>query len=218
MYKIILFDLDGTITDSGPGILNSIIYSLNKMGFSIPDDDTLNKFIGPPLIASYAKYCGMTDEQTHEALALYREYFVDKGMFENSVYEGIEDVFRSLKADGCRLVVATAKPDEFTKKILDYFNLTDYFDLIAAATMDEKRNTKDAVIGWALDQLNITEENKSEVVMVGDRSQDISGAKMHGLNTIGVLYGYGSEKELSEAGADHLAKRPEDILKYLKRG
>lgn len=213
MYKYILFDLDGTLTDPGLGITNAVMYALKKFNIEVPDRSELYKFIGPPLLESFEKYYGMTPEQSQMALQYYREYFKPYGLYENTVYDGIEEMLMALKSQGKMLILATSKPEPFAVEILRHFGLDKYFDFVAGATMDEKRVRKADVIAYALESCGITE--LSETIMIGDREHDALGAKEVGLQCIGVLYGYGDLEELEKAGANYIAKTPEDILKVL---
>ena len=213
MFKTILFDLDGTLTDPALGITNSVAYALSKWDITVSDRSELFKFIGPPLLDSFAEYYGFSDSQSRLALKYYREYFTDRGMFENRVYEGIPQLLSELKSRNKKLIVATSKPEEFAVRILQHFKLDGYFDFIGGASMDETRVKKADVIQYALDSCNIID--RSSVVMVGDRLHDINGAKLCGLPSIGVTYGYGSFDELKDAGADFIALSVEDILKYV---
>lgn len=213
-YSLILFDLDGTLTESHPGIVNSVVYALKHYGLPVPEYSELLKFVGPPLAKSFTEFAGMSEEQAKEAVFVYREYFSTKGLFENAPYEGIAEVLGRLKAAGKRLAVATSKPDVFSEKILRHFGLMDYFDFLAGAAMDEKsRLTKTEVIEYALENCGVTD--RSRVLMVGDRSHDILGAKAAGLDSAGVLYGYGSREELEEAGADYIFETVADLLKLI---
>lgn len=223
MYEVILFDLDGTLTDPGEGITNSVVYALKKYGIGVSDKTELYKFIGPPLHESFEVYYGFSKEQAKEAVEYYREYYRETGMFENVVYRGMEDTLQMLKDSGRRLAVATSKPEQFAKEILGHFHLAGYFDYVAGANMDGTRTKKDEVISYALDALSISGKDSGssqsfaypKVVMVGDREHDILGAAKVGLGSIGVLYGYGSREELTAAGALYLAKQPEDIYKFV---
>lgn len=216
LFKTVLFDLDGTITDPGIGITNSVAYSLRHYGINPPAREELYPFIGPPLKDSYMKYYGFSEEKATEAVEIYREYFRDKGIFENEVYEGVPEMLDTLRANGAYIILATSKPEEFAVRILKHFNLYDKFDFVCGNTMDEKRARKDLVIRYAIDSCNITD--LYHTVMVGDRCYDILGGKDNGLKTIGVLYGYGSREELAESGADYLAESPEDVLRLVKKG
>ena len=213
MYKTVLFDLDGTLTDPGLGITNSVMYALDKFHIKVEDRATLYKFIGPPLKDSYKKYYHLSDDETDRAVSYYREYFSDKGMFENKLYDGIVDVLKQIKDSGRKVVLATSKPEKFAIEILKHFGIYEFFDFTACATMDEIRSSKVDVIAYALEAGKITDLQSA--VMIGDREYDIFGAKEFGLSSIGVLYGYGSREELQNAGATYLAESVEDILKFL---
>ena len=213
MYKYLLFDLDGTLTDPALGITNSVIYALHKFDIEVSDRSALYKFIGPPLKESFKIYYGFSDGQSDLAVQYYREYFKKYGMFENKVYDGIQDLLLQLKSKGKSLIVATSKPEAFANKILQHFNLYDYFDFVAGATMNNSRNKKADIIQYALENCNISE--KSSAVMIGDREHDIIGAKENGLDSIGVLFGYGTYDELKEAGATFIADSPMEILNYV---
>ncbi len=209
MYDVILFDLDGTLTDSGPGITNSVAYSLKKYGIEVADREELYKFIGPPLKESFEKYYGFSAEESKKAVEYYREYYTDKGMFENSVYEGIEELLKEIRKAGKMAVVATSKPEIFARKILEHFGLAKYFSYIVGANMDETRTKKDEVISYVLESCDIPD--KSKVLMIGDREHDILGAKRNGLDSLGVLFGFGNREELKKAGADYIAETVKDI-------
>ena len=212
-YKYILFDLDGTITDSALGITNSVKYALNKLNAPIPPYETLCKFIGPPLLDGFRDFCGFDTEKAQAAVRLYREYYETTGLYENAVYDGIPEFLRALKEKGKTVILATSKPEKFARLILEHFNLIQYFDYAAGATIDETRNKKDAVIAYALKECNITD--KSLAVMVGDRHHDIFGAKQNGISCVGVLYGFGSLEELTAAGADYIAENIDELYKIL---
>ena len=212
MYNTILFDLDGTLTDPGMGITNSVAYALKKWNIEVKDRTELYKFIGPPLLDSFEKYYGFSPEECRQAVKYYREYFSTKGLFENEVYDGVVELLTELKKSGKKLVIATSKPDKFTIEILKHFDLYKYFDFVAGASMDETRTKKDEVIAYALENLGI--KDVSDVLMIGDREHDIFGAKAHGLDSMGVLYGYGDREELETAGATYIVKKVEDIGEF----
>ena len=199
MYKTILFDLDGTLTDPGLGITNAVAWSLRRLGRPVPPRAELNKFIGPPLLHSYQTYTGLTEAEARAAIPLYREYFVPTGMFENEVYPGIPELLAALRAASRQLVLATSKPEPFALRILEHFDLGRYFDFVAGSTLAETRTEKAEVIAWALEQLHITD--KAVAVMVGDRDYDVRGAEQNGLGCVGVSFGYGTRQELEAAGA-----------------
>ncbi len=202
-----LFDLDGTLTDPGLGITNSVMYALRKFGVEVPERSQLYPFIGPSLKDSFRSCYGFSDEQCELAVTYYREYFKKKGMFENEVYDGIHDLLTRLKASGRSLIVATSKPEVFAVDILRHFDLYKYFDFVAGATLNDVRNKKADIIRYALESCGIA---KSSAVMIGDRKHDMIGAKENGLDSIGVLYGYGNYDELKAAGATMLAAEPAD--------
>lgn len=212
-YHTFLFDLDGTITDSSLGITNSVIYALRKFGIEETDRTKLYKFIGPPLTDSFARFYGFDEKQCWDAIGYYREYYADKGIFENRVYDGFEDTVKALKEKGKKLVVATSKPEPFARKIIEYFGLAQYFDYVAGMELDGGRNTKAEVIEYALVTCRITD--KTDVLMVGDREHDVMGAKKNGLDCLGVTYGFGDRAELERAGADYIVESASDILDFM---
>jgi phosphoglycolate phosphatase len=211
-YAIILFDLDGTLTDSAEGIVNSVVYALERKGIPYKSKQDLRRFVGPPLQDSFRDYCGFSEEQAKEAVKIFREYFTEKGIYENSVYEGVPEMLELLRKAGCTLAVATSKPEAFAEQILERFNLAKYFSVIAGASMDG--TTKPIVIRQALQRLGV--ESSDPILMIGDREHDIFGAKEVGIASLGVLYGYGSEEELHKAGADYIAQTPLDIVSICK--
>ncbi len=208
-YDYILFDLDGTLTDPGLGITNSVMYALRKFNINVDNRADLYKFIGPPLKDSFQEFYRFTDDQSGLAVSYYREYFRKQGMLENKVYDGIPELLARLKENRKTLIVATSKPETFTLEILRHFRLYEYFDFVAGATMDDTRNKKADIIRYALKKCRIAD--KSSAVMIGDRKHDIIGAKENGLDSIGVLYGYGDEKELADAGATFIAASAAEI-------
>lgn len=211
-YDVVLFDLDGTLTEPAEGITNSLIYALKKFGIEVADRRELYKFIGPPLVDGFQEFYGFSPEKAMLATQYYREYFADKGLFENRVYEGVEDMLSTLKSAGKKLVLATSKPQPFAERILKKFNLYFFFDYVCGATMDEGRTHKDEVIAYILKEYPC---EKLRTVMVGDREHDVMGARMNGIDCIGVLYGYGSRQELEIAGATQIAEKVEDVLGFL---
>ena len=205
----IFFDLDGTLTDPGLGITNSVMYALERFGIAVADRRDLYAFIGPPLLDSFRRYCGFSDAEAREALRLYREYFSDRGIFENEVYPGVPALLQRLRDAGRRIVMATSKPEPYALQIAEHFGLAGAFDCIAGATMEETRTKKDEVIRYAMERCGVSDP--SRVLMVGDREQDVLGAAKCGVDCLGVLYGYGSREELSGAGARELAETVEDV-------
>ncbi|HEM3064761.1 TPA: HAD family hydrolase [Streptococcus suis] len=212
MYQTILFDLDGTLTDSGQGILNSVAYALEKMGIEEPDTANLNRFIGPPLYESFSRFYQLNPEDTQSAVDAFRVYFKEKGMFENQLYPGIIPLLEELRTAGKTLVIATSKPEIFAKQILEHFGIAHYFDVITGASLDSSRISKADVIGYAINQL---EAFPKHAVMIGDREHDIEGARMHQLPAIGVLYGYGNKQEFEKAGATMIVETVQDLKRVL---
>lgn len=203
-YNYLLFDLDGTITDSATGITRCVEYALNYFGIQVSDLHDLLPFIGPPLLDSFKEFYHFTDEQAVIATEKYRERYKDKGIYENELYPGIEELLVQARQNGKTVILATSKPEIFARRILDYFKLSDYFSFIAGSGLDGSLHTKTDVINYILQSNNITD--LSRVVMIGDRKHDIIGAKNAGIDSIGVLYGFGDYDELSEAGATHIVK------------
>lgn len=212
-YDPILFDLDGTLTDPGVGIRNSVAYALEKFGILVEHILDLNCFIGPPLQESFQRFYSFSKEQAEQAVVYYREYYQTRGMLENLVYGGIPEMLIQLKAHGKTLLVATSKPEVYARQILDHFVLTQYFDYIAGGNLDGTRCQKDEVIAYALEQCPPYASTKP--LMVGDRKHDIIGAKRIGIDSIGVLFGYGSTEELADAGAMKLIGTVEELTQIL---
>ncbi len=193
-YSTILFDLDGTLTDPVLGICRSIQYALGKAGRPVGPLEHYHKWIGPPLLRSFEVYANATPEEAQEMLRFYRERFSSVGLFENEVYPGIPALLSALKDRGARLAVATGKPTVYSRQILEHFDLMQYMDVVSGISLDKEPLDKCQVILHALHTLG--ETDKSRCVMVGDRAHDAIGAKMGGVDFIGVLYGYGSRDEL----------------------
>lgn len=212
-YKYILFDLDGTLTDPAVGITTCVAYALKKFGIEVEDISTLNHFIGPPLLDSFMADYGFSKEKAQTAIDYYRERFRVKGLYENEVYDGVPEMLEKLKNDGKKLILATSKPEPFAKEIMRHFGLDKYFDFVAGSNFDGTRTAKAEVIEYALESAGVTD--KSACIMVGDREHDIIGANKTGLDSIGVLYGYGSRKELESAGATFIAETVEDLTKLI---
>ena len=211
MYKYLLFDLDGTLTDSQEGITKSVSYALINLGVEDLPQDIKLRFIGPPLKDSFPKYCGFDEETTEKAIALYRERYSKVGKFENRPYEGIPELLKKLKDDNRVLVIASSKPAGFVEDILNKFDLRQYFDIISAADLSGKKCEKEDVIKEALEILNLKNGDK-DVVMIGDRHYDINGAKYFNLDSIGVNYGFAFDKnELKDAGATYVVDTVEEL-------
>lgn len=211
-YKTAIFDLDGTITDSGPGIMNAIRYAVKKRGLPDVSEEVLRSFIGPPLKEQFRSVFGLSDDEGTIMVATYREYYGEKGIFENRVYDGVPEVFQKLQEAGVRILMATSKPGKYAKQIAEHFGFAKYFDFIGGACMDGRRTDKHDVIEYVIDSCKVCREN---TVMIGDRRHDMIGASKAGIRSIGVLYGYGSRDELEKAGADMIAVTPDDISKLI---
>ena len=211
--RYLLFDLDGTLTDPKEGITKSVRHALEHFGIHVKELEQLTPFIGPPLTDSFESFYGFTHEQALEGVRVYREYFSVQGWRENREYAGIREMLEALKRAGLSLFVATSKPEVYAKRILDYFSMTEYFDFVGGADLEGKRVRKADVIRYLLEKEKITDV--SQAVMIGDRKHDILGAKEVGMDSIGVLYGYGSREELTEAGAGYIAETVEALEDYL---
>jgi phosphoglycolate phosphatase len=210
-HTTVLFDLDGTITDSGAGVMHGMEIALAHFGLPIPDRQALRVIIGPPLRDSFIRF-GIKPEDTEEALVIYRKFYVADGWLENFVYPGLEMVLKSLKENGCRVYVATSKPEHMAVHILEHFGLAKYFDLICGATMDSTRDSKSDVIRYLLDQI----EPDPSMVMVGDTHYDVEGAAAFQIPTIGVDWGYGENEDMIRSGAVAIAKDAAHLLQLLR--
>ncbi len=209
----LLFDLDGTLTDPKEGITKSVQYALNAFGIPAEDREKLLCFIGPPLKDSFMEFYGFTEEEAGKAVISYREYFKDKGMLDNQVYEGVHSVLEALLKKGKKLYVASSKPEIFVRKILEHFQLDSYFIFAGGADLEGTRGRKADVIRYVLKECQLTD--RSKIVMIGDRKHDILGAKEVGIDSVGVLYGYGSRQELKDAGAELIAETIFDLQNLL---
>ena len=215
MFQYLLFDLDGTLTDSKPGIINCIRYALDYMQYPYTED-FLDQFVGPPLMVSFQKFCGFSEADATRATAKYRERFSTKGLYENAVFDGVKEMLKELKNTGKTIALSTSKPELYTFEIIKHFSLVDYIDEPVGATMDGTRENKDDVIKEAMRRLDInTPEKRAQTVMIGDRFYDIEGAKKCGLQSIGCRWGYAQEKELEQAGADYIAETIKDLTTLL---
>ncbi|MFJ8529036.1 HAD family hydrolase [Bacillus sp. NPDC094106] len=212
MYTTFLFDLDGTLTDPKEGIVNSVLFALRKMGIDEPNPNDLDSFIGPPIQHSFADRYGMNEKQVEQAVTYFREYMQQSGLFENRVYEGIPDILQELKDEGLRLFIATSKLTVFAKQVVEHFQLAHFFEEIVGSNLDGTRIKKDEIIEHILHTNKGLQ--KEEIVMIGDRKYDMIGANCNGIDSIGLLYGYGSEGELKEAGATHIVKHVEELRSF----
>lgn len=207
----ILLDLDGTITNPKEGITKSIQYALKKVGVEVENLDTLTKHIGPPLKEGFMEFWGFDEETANRLVHYYREYFAVTGIYENVVYDGMEELLKKLKVAGKTLIVATSKPEIFARQIMEYFHLDSYFTDICGSNLDGTRTKKGDVIAYAMEKNQIT--CKEDTIMIGDRSHDIIGAKENGIFSVGVLYGFGSEEEFKNNNANYIVKNIEELEK-----
>lgn len=208
---LILLDLDGTLTDPYDGITRSVAHAMARLGLPPLEERELRSFIGPPLQDRFAAL-GLDDDGVRRAVSAYRERFSERGLYENRVYDGVEPMLRALGAESLRLAVATSKPTPFAERILTHFDLADHFELVAGATVDGARRDKGDVIAFALGELGV---DAADAVMVGDRAQDIGGARAHGMCSVGVRWGYAEPGELEAAGADVIVKTPVELVELL---
>lgn len=209
--KAILFDLDGTLTDSGEGIIKCAKLALERLCIPIPDEKTMRSFVGPPLSDSFRR-CGVPAESVDEAIRLYRSRYLTVGKFENFPYPGIREMLETLLRSGHRLFVATSKPETTAQEVLEHFALDSYFERICGATMDGSRSTKSDVIAYLLSQIGSLENT----VMVGDTAFDVIGAAAHHIPTIGVNWGYGTVDSMKEAGAAAIVNTVSELTVLLQ--
>ena len=222
MYKAILFDLDGTLTESGEGITKCVQYALEKLGRPESDLEKLKVFIGPPLMEQFMKYAdldsfqefyGLSKEDAGKAVEYYRERYSTTGIFENCPYPGVEKLLQELRRKKYLLAVASSKPEYYVKQILDYFNLTEYFDEIVGSEMNGARTNKTEVIEETLKRLGL-DHHREQVIMVGDKEHDVLGARKAGLDCVAVSYGYGTEEELAASQPLQIVASAEEILDF----
>lgn len=210
--KAILFDLDGTLTDSGEGIINCASLALSHFGLPVPDRETMRVFVGPPLRDTLMQF-GVKEADVEEAMRVFRGRYLTKGIYENKPYPGIPELLQKLRAQGHSLYVATSKPENMARTVLDHFELSQYFDIIAGATMDKSRDSKAAVIAYLKAQTG----DIAQSVMIGDTAFDVTGAAAHGIPTIGVAWGYGKVADMEAAGAAAIAHTPEELFGLLQK-
>lgn len=208
-YNIILFDLDGTLTDPKVGITKSVAYALAKFGITVDDLDSLIHFIGPPLPDSFKKFYKFSDKQAKQAVAYFREYFSVKGLFENRLYPGIPNLLNDLQSNGKKLILATSKTTVYAQRILDYFDINEYFYFVAGSNYDLTRVEKSNIISYAISRLDGCQN--SEIVMVGDHPEDIYGAHENRVDSVGVTYGYGKRVDLESAKPKYLVHSIEEL-------
>ena len=211
--SVILFDLDGTLTDSAPGIIACIEYALDDFGIERPSAETMQTFLGPPLYDTFGGHFGMSEDDVHRAVAKYRQRYHDVGLFENNVYDGVPDMLAAVSAQ-VPLAVATSKPTYSATRILEHFDLAQYFDVIGGSELDGTRIHKEQVVAYSLGEMR-DRGVASAPVMVGDREHDVRGAATHDVPCIGVMWGYGSREELESAGAVAVADTVADLQAML---
>ncbi|MEE3352263.1 MAG: HAD hydrolase-like protein [Saccharofermentanaceae bacterium] len=213
MYKYAFFDLDGTLTQSEFGIMNSILYALQKMNYKVEDKESIKCFIGPPLVQSFMEFCRMSEEDAKQATAYYREHYNGGEMYNAPLYEGIEEMLRELHENGTKLYVVTSKPTFFAQRIVEHFDILKYFVKVIGPELKDINYTKEEMIRQAMCDISPEDPDavRSSCVMVGDRLYDIEGAVKNQIDSIGVLYGYGSEKELVDAGASFIARDAKEV-------
>lgn len=210
--KTVLFDLDGTLTDSAPGIIAGIRYALGQSGYEQPTMESLYSFLGPPMKEQFCSFLGVDPQEAQRLIGLYRSYYSERGLFENAPFEGVENMLASLKEKGVRIALATSKPEQYAEQILCHFHMDGYFDLIGGALLHERRK-KEEVIEYVLQSLSLLPGK--DIIMVGDRKYDILAANDIGLTSIGVLYGYGSAEELRQCEPDYMAETVDDLKNML---
>lgn len=213
MYKAIMFDLDGTLTDSGEGITKSVQYALEKIGKPEPDLDKLRVFVGPPLLQQFMKYADVDEKTAEQAVAFYRERFAPVGIYENRLYPGIEELLSKLRQRGYRLAVASSKPEHFVKIVLEHFKIRDYFEVIVGSEMNGARTNKAEVVEEALRRFGL-ENHREQVLLVGDKEHDVFGARKAGLDCVAVSYGYGTMEELTAAEPLRIVADAEELLDF----
>ena len=213
MYKAILFDLDGTLTDSGEGITKSVQYALEKIGKPEPDLKKLRVFVGPPLLEQFEQYAGIDRETAKKAVEIYRERYAPIGVYENEMYPGILELLSGLKKRGYKLAIASSKPENFVRIVAEYFHIDSYFDEMVGSEPNGERTNKTEVIEEALKRLGLS-EHREQVLMVGDKEHDVFGARRAGLECVAVSYGYGTKEELENAHPLKLVNSTEELLDF----
>ena len=213
MYQYILFDLDGTLTDSREGITKSVQYALHKMGIEEPDLCALEHFIGPPLFDEFIRCYGFTEEQSKQAVGYYRERFSERGWRENLLFDGVPELLGALRSNAKKIAIASSKPTVFVDRILEYFDIAQYFDAVSGATLDGAVSTKTQVVKQALDMLEVSDLRSA--VLIGDRMHDAEGARNCWIDCIGVTFGFGSPEELRDAGVTCLAGSMDALAQLL---
>jgi phosphoglycolate phosphatase len=212
-YRTYFFDLDGTLTDPQVGITNSILYALARLGITETDRKSLIKFIGPPLLESFRKWYGFSDAEARQAVAVYREYYAERGIYENTMYDGIDGLLSALHVRSCRLILATSKPTVYAHKILEHFRISQYFDRVVGSNFDLTRAAKVEIIHDILHEMS--RQDRGACIMIGDHVDDIHGAYENGIDSVAVTYGYGLERDLVEAGPTHIVHTVQELRALL---
>jgi len=210
------FDMDGTLINSAPGVTSAVSYAMRQAGLEPPEPRELYCFIGPPLVRGFSEFCGMDSEKSLKAVENYRVYYLKKGIFECEVYPGIPELLDRLNRAGVCCVLATCKPHESAERVLKHFGLEKYFTFVSGPEFDGTRNDKHEVIAYAMERLGVSDPER--ILMIGDRDQDVNGAKVHQIGCVGVLWGFGSAEELKDAGAARLFSTPEDLGNLICNG
>ena len=213
MIDTLLFDFDGTLFDTGPGVMGCVQYALEQMGAEALDEATLRKFVGPPLDESFMEFCGFSQERAREAVLRYRERYQPTGIWECEPYPGMAELLVAVKCAGYRIAVCTSKPTTMAARILERYELADRFDFICGSELDGTRSKKFEVVQACLEHFGVTDPDT--VRMIGDRKYDILGAGKCGVKTIGVSFGYAEPGELQEYGAAYIADTAAELQAYL---
>lgn len=216
-YEVIAFDLDGTLSDPARGLIQGFVYCFKKLGLPYDNEQSLRKYIGPSLYEEWQEDFGFTPDEANDAIEVFREYYNIYGWWDNTMYDGIPGMLASLKAAGKKVVLATSKPLDTAKKVLELFGLTEYFDFIGGA-VSHRNDQKWQVLNWSLTSVGIDINDPSSLakcVMIGDRKYDAEGARICGIDSVGVLYGHGTEEEMNASGFTYLVKTVDDISKLL---
>lgn len=212
-YKYAIFDFDGTVADTGEGVIACVMYAMESFGIEIPSEEKLMKFLGPPLVVSFLEYTGGDMKKAEEMTEKYRELYSDNAMYLVKLFDGMRELLRKLKNEGIKIGIASSKPQIYIDRLLGYLDISEYFDAVCGESTDDRGNGKKELILRACELLGV--KDKKEAVMIGDRHYDIDGAKEAGTDSIGVTFGFGNEKELKEAGATFIASAPEEIIEYI---
>jgi phosphoglycolate phosphatase len=213
-YKNILFDLDGTLTDPYPGMAKSLRYALDKFGIVEDSAEKIKRFIGPPLYQSFIEFYGFDEDKAKLAVGYYREYYSDKGLYDNKLYDNVDNLLKTLKDAGKVCVIATSKPQNFAHEVLKYLKIERYFDKVVGSNLEGTLYEKEDIIRFAIENGGL---GKAETIMVGDRKYDILGARKNGIDSIAAAYGYGTMEELEESGPTHICRNVMDILEAVQK-